>query len=197
MKCCPNGAPENYNGKDAGFQNFTGIKGMMGRYGISDFTTMAQDESALWTEFDDIRWKQVQHEHSRLKLATAIASMKVEFCPPSDFENKAKYWDFEIVESEYSDMQAHLFVVKDEDGSMPAGEGVWKVEGGSDVKKVMVIPADKYGGRVAPLVCFVDGSKYHGLASAGTAPGLLHFRAQAMDESMKGMGGDDDESDEY
>ena len=55
-------------------------------------------------------------------------------------------------------MQAHLFVVKDEDGSMPAGEGVWKVEGGSDVKKVMVIPADKYGGRVAPLVCFVDGS---------------------------------------
>jgi hypothetical protein len=24
----------------------------------------------------------------------------------------------------------------------------------------MVIPGDKYGGRVAPLVCFVDGSKY-------------------------------------
>ena len=61
----------------------------------------------------------------------------------------------------------------------------------------MVIQAEKYGGRVAPLVCFVDGSKYHGLASAGTAPGLLHFRAQAMDESMKGVGGDDDESDEY
>ena len=61
----------------------------------------------------------------------------------------------------------------------------------------MVIPADKYGGWVAPLVCFVDGSKYHGLASAGTAPGLLHFWAQANDTSMKGASGDDNESDGY
>jgi hypothetical protein len=30
MKCRPNGAPENYDGKDAGPQNFKGIKGMMG-----------------------------------------------------------------------------------------------------------------------------------------------------------------------
>jgi hypothetical protein len=61
----------------------------------------------------------------------------------------------------------------------------------------MVIPADKYGGRVAPLVCFVDGSKYHGLASAGTAPGLLHFGAQATDTSMNCSGGDDNESNDY
>jgi hypothetical protein len=203
MKCCANGAPENFSGKDAGPQNYKGIKGMMGRYRISDFTTTAQDEDALWTDFDDIRWKQVHHEHSRLKLAKEIASMNVEFCPPSDYTTKAKYWDYEIVESAYSDMQAHLFVVKDEASARHpplSGEGVWKVKAGSNAKKVMVIPADKYGGRVAPLVCFVDESKYHGLATAGTAPGLLHFRAQANDASMKGAdggsGSDDDDDDE-
>jgi hypothetical protein len=26
---------------------------------------MAQDEDALWTDFGDIRWKQVRHEHSQ------------------------------------------------------------------------------------------------------------------------------------